>query len=254
MAARKRALVNRVELWSKTDPERFWAIEQNDATLTRRFGVVGKSMRVTQKTCRDWFFASRELDAAVAAQLEKGFSRTKSVPRDDGARAILDALDAAQLVDRFPALESFEWIFVGARLHAFADAARKKWALYIEELTFSQNARDRHQLKLFVHAIGTDVWKQSPRILPGARDVGRDLRSAKPLSERERDAFFAAPTTVAKWPRKGLRHLMTLDDWNHPDGPPSESETFQRIAAAMTTGDARAYRPAGKPNLRTRGR
>ena len=298
MSPRRRVVRKHVRLWSKREPRAFWEIEQIDAVLTRRFGKLGKSTRITSKKCRDWFFAGVELERAIAAQIAKGFTRQQprgAAPEssaDEAAREILDELDRLHGLGEFPDLESFEWVVVGARLHLFANPDKKKWGIAIEEITYGQNARRKWDVLLRLHRFGNAFtrpgaqwlrpfdaegvfdevllgpdesavcltasarhlrsWKKKVAVSHDLADYRRArVRTKWPaliqkreclalLMRTERDAMFAPATEVRRWASAGTKHLLALDEWDHPDGPPSESATFRRFARTLVSGDAKA--------------
>jgi hypothetical protein len=75
------------------------------------------------------------------------------------------------------------------------------------------------------------------------------LRSLLP---EYRDLLLASEAELAVRNPHLLPLWLRLDEWHHPDladeEMPSESETFQMLAAAIATGDRKCYAPTKPPN------
>jgi len=85
---------------------------------------------------------------------------------------------------------------------------------------------------------------EPPKIDPPAL-----LRSLVP---EFRDLLLASPEELALRNVNAIPTCMVLDEWNHPDLCdgilPSQSETFQMLAAVVETGNIAEYRPSLPPN------
>jgi hypothetical protein len=73
------------------------------------------------------------------------------------------------------------------------------------------------------------------------------------LAHEARDAVLATPDERRLNVPESLRHLLTLDEWAHPDvvdesQRPSGSATFQELARVLVTGNVDEYRPTQAPN------
>jgi len=79
---------------------------------------------------------------------------------------------------------------------------------------------------------------------PPAIDPPALLRSLVP---EHRELLLATPEELADRNPHGIPSIMVLDNWNHPDvcGEvlPSQSETFQMLAALIETGRLNEYHP-----------
>lgn len=86
-------------------------------------------------------------------------------------------------------------------------------------------------------------------IEPPQKDPPAILRSLLP---DHRGILLASDEELAKRNPCRLPLWMRLDEWHHPDLAhnewPSQSETFQMLAAAIATGDKSKYRPMKAPN------
>ena len=76
------------------------------------------------------------------------------------------------------------------------------------------------------------------------------------LLPEQRLLLLASPEELAARNKDDLPLFITLDEWFHPDlaagDLPSGCETFQMLAAAISSGDAAVYRPTCKPNTHWR--
>ena len=70
------------------------------------------------------------------------------------------------------------------------------------------------------------------------------------LLKDHRESLLASPREMAKILPPGIKHLLTIDEWDHPDfdTPPSRTEAFPRIAAVLASGDPSQWRPSKNPN------
>jgi hypothetical protein len=99
-----------------------------------------------------------------------------------------------------------------------------------------------------------DVLRRELRALK--RRVGiycpRSWHVARGLLPEHRDLLLATEDERREGVPRDLPRLLQIDEWRHPrflDGElPSESESFQRIAEVLARRDARAWRPAERPN------
>jgi hypothetical protein len=87
-----------------------------------------------------------------------------------------------------------------------------------------------------------------PRIDPPAI-----LRSLLP---EHRDLLLASDIELASRNPQALPLWLRLHEWHHPnlaaDGKPSDSRTFNMLAAAIASGDLDQYRPSEPPNTHWR--
>ncbi len=77
------------------------------------------------------------------------------------------------------------------------------------------------------------------------------------VAAEERDAVLATPEERRVNVPQQLHHIMTLDDWVHPDVAeknerPSESVTFRMFADVLVSGNTDDYRPSGASNTHWR--
>lgn len=95
--------------------------------------------------------------------------------------------------------------------------------------------------------------KEISLIEPPAVDPPALLRSLVP---EHRDMLLATPMEIAARNPHKIPAVMVLDEWNHPDVSgdqlPSQSETFEMLAAVIETGITDAYRPTLPPNTHWR--
>jgi hypothetical protein len=76
------------------------------------------------------------------------------------------------------------------------------------------------------------------------------------LAEVARDDVLATPDARRHNVPADVPQLLQLDEWHHPDlaagERPGDSETFQRLAEVLATGDVDRYRPTRPPNTHWR--
>jgi hypothetical protein len=70
------------------------------------------------------------------------------------------------------------------------------------------------------------------------------------LLEKYDEHLFATTAELARFIPEGFQHLLTIDEWDHPDWdtPPSATETFPRLADIILSGDASLWQAARNPN------
>lgn len=199
------------------------------------------------------------------------------------AEEVLAQLDQAAVDFCFPDLGHGYYFAVDARMRVFGDAAR--WALVVE--TVGYNPRGFNLIDV-VHTFGDCLTSGAPgfenedfhdlidnmdeaesrddpeKYLGAAALVvrGRAIQVDAPKGERlevtfrrlvpaHRDLLFGDDAQVRRRLPADLPQLLQLEEWNQPDPletPPSESETYQLIAAVLESLDPTRYRPALAPN------
>ena len=71
------------------------------------------------------------------------------------------------------------------------------------------------------------------------------------LAEKFKDRLLASPDEVKQFVPFGFRHLLTIDEWEHPvvwNRLPSQTETFPRIADVLVASNQSIWRPVKSPN------
>ncbi|MGC3956647.1 MAG: hypothetical protein QM813_01325 [Verrucomicrobiota bacterium] len=95
----------------------------------------------------------------------------------------------------------------------------------------------------------TALERKGIELYDGQRDAVAVMRSLLP---EHRDLILASDAELAARNPHGLPLWLRLDEWHHPDLAkeelPSQSETFQMLAAAIATGDKSKYCPTKSPN------
>lgn len=76
--------------------------------------------------------------------------------------------------------------------------------------------------------------------------------TALALTDKHREKLLASQDELARFIPAGFRHLITLDEWDHPtwDTPASETETFPLLAQILVSSDPSLWRPVSAPNTR----
>lgn len=85
------------------------------------------------------------------------------------------------------------------------------------------------------------------------RDTIFVFEACRFLAAKCRDIVLATEVERRMSVPAELHQILMLDEWHHPDvvdesNRPSSSETFQQLAAVLTTGDISAYKPTSAPN------
>lgn len=154
--------------------------------------------------------------------------------------------------------------------------SRKKYAS--REAYEQYLANNPHNELRFVYPIKGDAWHEEEVVAEGAKDVvvrrervplprsgeygkyGIDLldpprvwvfEACRYLAAVARDLVLATPKERRVSVRPGMRQVLQLEEWNHPDvieRRPGESETFRQLARVLAEGNASLYRPTLPPN------
>jgi hypothetical protein len=199
------------------------------------------------------------------------------------ADEVLAQLDSAADGFRFPDLNHGFRYAVDARLRALGDAAR--WALVVETAGYSPRGG---RLVDVVHTFGNCLTSGEPgyenedvhdrignpgpaesqgcperfsgavplvvsgQVIPVGAPPGEELSATfRRLVPDHRDLLFGDDAQVRRRLPADLPQLLQLEEWNQPDlfvTPPSQSETYQLVAAVLQTLDPARYRPALAPN------
>lgn len=74
--------------------------------------------------------------------------------------------------------------------------------------------------------------------------------AAVALAEHYKEQLFASEAEIARFIPAGFQHLLTLDQWDHPNWnrPASQTESFPRLAEILATGDPGLWKPVADPN------
>jgi hypothetical protein len=98
---------------------------------------------------------------------------------------------------------------------------------------------------------GRDVDPGTLRIAP-RYDLQPELGfwAAVAMLDQHRDELLASAAELARFIPGGFRHLLTMDEWEHPtfDTPASRTESFPLLAAVLEQADPSLWRPAARPN------
>jgi hypothetical protein len=204
----------------------------------------------------------------------------------DTAEQILAQLDDAAREYYFADPEHPYSSAIDARLHLFRDDSR--WALLIELVGNNPRAgnvvdvvhtygncltrgrpgyenedflsrvdnmdeiEDRDDPE-YLHVDGGPIQIRNRRI-PVSATAGDPLEDAfRKLTPQHRHLLLADETELRRRIPADLPRLLVLNEWWHRqpdryDQRPSETETFQQLAAVLATGDLTAYRPSKAPN------
>jgi len=70
------------------------------------------------------------------------------------------------------------------------------------------------------------------------------------LTEKYKESLLASQAELKQFIPPGFQHLLTIDEWDHPtwDTPPSQTETFPRIANVLVTSTPSLWQPVQMPN------
>jgi hypothetical protein len=70
------------------------------------------------------------------------------------------------------------------------------------------------------------------------------------LTEKYKESLLASQAELKQFISPGFQHLLTIDEWDHPtwDTPPSQTETFPRIANVLVTSTPSLWQPVEMPN------
>jgi len=201
------------------------------------------------------------------------------------ATSILEALDALAKSFEFPGFNNMNYDTADARLHCYRDGDR--WALVVEELVdwpaadglmtlafamgdiADEALHTRSSIETVLEDLEDPDSVPETIVLRGASvAVDRDALAAAceeheieptlalllQLMASHRDALFYTEAELDERVAKGLKKVMKLDEWAHPDvygGPkPSASEAFQQLAEVLASGDVGKYAPTEAPNNR----
>lgn len=199
---------------------------------------------------------------------------------------ILSVLDALAEEFEFPGFNNINYETADSRMHLFRDDDR--WALVIEELVDWPAANGLETLvfamgdiqgdalstlqpietelswddddelivpdSMIVRGTSVDVDHAALERACSKHDIESSFGVLLQLIEARRDALFATKDELEAVVAPGLKEILTLDAWSHPDvygGPkPSESEAFQQVADVLSSGDASHWAPTEEPNNR----
>ncbi|MEU7827155.1 hypothetical protein [Catellatospora sp. NPDC049111] len=199
---------------------------------------------------------------------------------------VLAQLDRAAKGFDFPDPEHGYYYAIDGRLHAFRDEQR--WALVIELVGYNPRAGNvidllhcfgnclteggpgyghgdflarvdnMHQLE--DHAHSTRLRGGHPSVVVRGQALDVDGTEGEPLWDvfrrlvpEHRDLLLADDDELRHRLPADLPRIMVLEQWWHRDPDrhdqlPSQTETFQQLAAVLATGDVHAYRPTHAPN------
>lgn len=199
---------------------------------------------------------------------------------------VLAQLDRAAKGFDFPDPEHGYYYAIDARLHAFRDDRR--WALVIELVGYNPRAGNvidllhcfgncltegepgyghgdflarvdnMHQLEDRVHS--TRLRGGHPSVVVRGQGIDVDGTEGEPLWDvfrrlvpEHRDLLLADDDELRHRLPGDLPRILVLEQWWHRDPDrhdqlPSQTETFQQLAAVLATGDLDAYRPTHMPN------
>jgi len=74
--------------------------------------------------------------------------------------------------------------------------------------------------------------------------------AAVALAEKYKERLLASEAEIARFIPLGFKHLLTIDEWDHPDWdtPPSRTATFPALADILITADPSLWKPVAAPN------
>jgi len=90
-------------------------------------------------------------------------------------------------------------------------------------------------------------------VIPSEAPRATVFEFCRALAHVAREEVLATPEERVARLNPGMRQILQLDEWNHPDvvddsKRPSNSETFQQLVEVLITGDVQKYRPMLSPN------
>lgn len=195
---------------------------------------------------------------------------------------ILAQMDASQEEFKFIDLNNGYSYTIDARLHVYSDGER--WALIGEVVGY--NPRSGNVVDL-LHHFGNCLTSGNPgyenddfleRVenmdqiededepeeylgapiqvrgvtLEVDAEQGDDLDEVfRKLVPEHRELLLATESELRRRIPADLPEILTLDEWNQPDlfeQKPSESETYQQLAAVLSTADTAHWAPTEEPN------
>jgi len=196
---------------------------------------------------------------------------------------VLAALDAVAEDFAFPMLDNGYYYPVEVRLHAYGD--RDRWLLVLETVGYANRARSLENVVTVIGrvddspaqviredfhdlidnhddlvAVGGDTIREGapPAVVRGtALPVPVKPGSyvwdfCRTLVPDHRDLLLLTADELKALVPDDLPHLLTLDEWHHPDLAagelPSRTETFRQLAAVFAEQDPKQYRPTQSPN------